>query len=66
VRDDGSGFDLEAARRRAAQGGSLGVVSMEERVAQAGGSFQLRTGPGRGTEMLATFPFAVHPGPESA
>ncbi len=56
VRDDGTGFDLEAARKRAAAGGSLGVVSMEERVALAGGSFELRTAPGRGTTMLATFP----------
>jgi signal transduction histidine kinase len=66
VRDDGAGFDLDAARRRAAAGGSLGVVGMEERVAQAGGSFELRTRPGRGTEMLATFPLAMHPGADSA
>jgi signal transduction histidine kinase len=58
VRDDGAGFDLEAARRRAAAGGSLGVVGMEERVALAGGSFELRTGPGQGTVMLATFPLS--------
>lgn len=66
VRDDGAGFDLDAARRRAAAGGSLGVVSMEERVAQTGGSFDLQTAPGRGTEMLATFPVADLPGTDSA
>jgi len=66
VSDDGSGFDLDAARRRAAAGGSLGVVSMEERVAQTGGSFNLQTAPGRGTEMLATFPVADPPGADSA
>jgi signal transduction histidine kinase len=66
VRDDGTGFDLEAARRRAAAGGSLGVVSMEERVAQVGGSFQLRTQPGQGTEMLATFPVDMSAGDDSA
>jgi signal transduction histidine kinase len=56
VRDDGSGFDLETARRRASAGESLGVVGMEERVALAGGRLELRTSPGQGTVLLATFP----------
>jgi signal transduction histidine kinase len=56
VRDDGKGFDLESARRRAAAGGSLGMVSMEERVALEGGSLELRSAPGQGTVLLATFP----------
>jgi len=58
VRDDGAGFDLEAARRRASAGESLGVVGMEERVALAGGRLELRTSPGQGTVLLATFPLA--------
>jgi signal transduction histidine kinase len=56
VRDDGSGFDLEAARRRGAAGASLGLVGMEERVALAGGTLELRSAPGQGTVLLATFP----------
>src|SRR5438067_1927184 len=56
VRDDGRGFDLEAVRRRAASGASLGLVGMEERIALAGGSFELRATPGAGTVLLATFP----------
>ncbi len=56
VRDDGHGFDLEAVRRRAAGGASLGLVGMEERIALAGGSFELRASPGQGTVVLATFP----------
>jgi signal transduction histidine kinase len=59
VRDDGKGFELEAARRRAAAGASLGVLSMEERAALEGGSFELRTAPGQGTLLLATFPKAT-------
>lgn len=55
VRDDGKGFDLEAARRRAASGASLGVVGMEERAALERGTFELRTAPGQGTVLLATF-----------
>ena len=60
VRDDGKGFDLEAARRRGAAGGSLGLVGMEERAALAGGSLELRSAPGQGTVLLATF--ALQPG----
>ena len=56
VRDDGQGFDLEAARRRGAAGASLGLVGIEERVALAGGSLELRSSPGQGTVLLATFP----------
>ena len=56
LRDDGVGFDPEAARRRAAAGSSLGLVSMEERIAFAGGSLELRSAPGQGTVLLATFP----------
>jgi signal transduction histidine kinase len=65
IRDDGAGFDLDAARRRAAAGASLGVVSMEERTALAGGSLELRTAPGQGTVLLATFPLAA-PGEREA
>ena len=56
VRDDGNGFDLEAVRGRAASGASLGLLSMEERTALAAGSFDLRSAPGAGTVLLASFP----------
>ena len=59
VRDDGRGFDLESVRQRAADGTSLGLVGMEERMALAGGSFELRSAPGQGTVLLATFPLAA-------
>jgi two-component system sensor histidine kinase UhpB len=59
VRDDGAGFDVEAAQRRAASGVSLGVVSMEERVALAGGSFRIQSAPGQGTVVVASFPVAT-------
>jgi two-component system sensor histidine kinase UhpB len=55
VRDDGVGFDLEAARRRGAAGASLGLVGMEQRAALAGGTLELRSAPGQGTLLLATF-----------
>jgi PAS domain S-box-containing protein len=59
VRDDGGGFDLESVRQRAANGSSLGLVGMEERMALAGGSFELRSAPGQGTVVLASFPLTA-------
>jgi two-component system sensor histidine kinase UhpB len=56
VRDDGRGFDLDSVRERSANGSSLGLIGMEERMALAGGSFELRSAPGQGTTLLATFP----------
>ncbi len=58
VRDDGKGFDLEAAQRRAEAGESLGLVGMEERAALESGSLELRSVRGEGTTLVATFPVA--------
>jgi two-component system, NarL family, sensor histidine kinase UhpB len=56
VRDDGGGFDLEAARCKASSGASLGLVGMEERIALAGGTLEIQSSPGEGTALVATFP----------
>ena len=61
VRDDGCGFDADAARRRSAAGGSIGLLGMEERVALAGGSLELTTAAGKGTQLLARFPLGRAP-----
>jgi signal transduction histidine kinase len=52
VRDFGSGFDPATARRK----GGLGVIGMQERLAVLGGRFEIRSAPGRGTELRATVP----------
>lgn len=54
--DDGRGFDPEAVRRRALEGGSFGVLGMEERVRLAGGRFRLASRPGGGTLVEALLP----------
>jgi len=59
VRDDGQGFDVAAARRRAAQGGSQGLLSMQERVALASGDLDIDSAPGRGTMVRARLPLAA-------
>lgn len=55
VRDDGSGFDAALARDQAVGGASMGLLGMEERVALAGGSFEVRSVPGGGTQVRARF-----------
>ncbi len=55
IRDDGRGFDPRA--EGAGQGGSsLGLLGMEERVALLGGTLEVRSAPGTGTDILATIP----------
>jgi PAS domain S-box-containing protein len=63
VRDDGAGFDVTAARERAARGDSLGLLGMQERVRLAGGTIDIRSAPGQGTEIRITLPA---PRPENA
>ena len=54
IRDAGKGFDLEAPRRA----GGLGLVSMEERVRLAHGSFAIHSRPGRGTRIDFRIPLS--------
>jgi signal transduction histidine kinase len=55
VRDDGRGFDADAA---SAGGGprGLGMVGMRERLDALGGNLVIRSTPGRGTELRITVP----------
>jgi two-component system sensor histidine kinase UhpB len=56
VRDDGRGFDVAAAHRRAANGESQGLINMQERAALAGGELQIDSAPGRGTTIRLRLP----------
>jgi PAS domain S-box-containing protein len=58
IRDDGVGFDVEAARRNAMQGESLGLLGMQERVQLAGGRLTIDSTPGAGTRIRVSFPAA--------
>jgi signal transduction histidine kinase len=55
VRDNGVGFDVAEANRKAGQGVTFGLVSMRERVQCAGGQFEITSVTARGTEVHATF-----------
>ncbi|HEX7964799.1 MAG TPA: PAS domain S-box protein [Gammaproteobacteria bacterium] len=56
LRDDGRGFDVDAARRHALGGGSLGVLGMQERVRLAGGELAMESSPGQGTLIRVSLP----------
>ncbi len=59
VRDDGCGFDPEAARSR----GGLGLRSMEERAAAVGSTLEVASSPGHGTRVRIACPLAGVAGP---
>jgi two-component system NarL family sensor kinase len=50
VRDDGQGFDIGLLPQRIAAG-HIGLQSQRERVESAGGRFEIRSSPGRGTAV---------------
>jgi len=56
IRDDGKGFEPEAARKHALDGKSLGVLGMRERVRLAGGHIEIESSAGRGTRIHAWLP----------
>lgn len=60
IQDDGVGFDVSAARQRAVQGGSLGLLGIPERVSLVGGRVVIASTPGKGTEIHAYLPLPPH------
>ena len=56
VRDNGIGFDVRAASEDAVRGKTLGLLSMEERAALAGGGLEFNSVPGKGAEVHVWFP----------
>jgi len=55
VRDDGGGFDTLAVLARKGNRG-LGLLGMRERVAVLGGTLQIKSELGQGTEIIITVP----------
>lgn len=54
IRDDGIGFDLNQKKQI-----SYGLVSMEERVMEIGGTLQIVTAPGKGTRIDIRVPIVI-------
>src|SRR6185437_10000982 len=66
VADDGVGFDPASALDRDRMRLHLGIESMRERVKVAGGTFDIRSAPGRGATFTFSFPLSAvaEPRPE--
>jgi signal transduction histidine kinase len=62
VNDDGCGFD---ARQALAKGG-LGLTSLRERARMLGGSVEIHSAPGQGTELFVELPFSIDESEQSA
>jgi PAS domain S-box-containing protein len=62
MRDDGQGFDVPLAQARAARGGSLGLISMRERVELVDGRLDIESQPGAGTLVRIWLPVPLDEG----
>ena len=56
VRDNGQGFDVNAAQERATRGLSMGLPGMHERVRLVGGQLTITSAPQCGTEIIVELP----------
>lgn len=57
LRDDGSGFDTDAAQMQQASRPSLGLAGMRERASLLGGTVTIQSRPGQGTLIEARIPY---------
>jgi two-component system sensor histidine kinase DegS len=55
VRDDGQGFDIPKIEAGLARNRNLGLISMRERAELERGSLELKSHPGKGTEIKVEF-----------
>lgn len=62
VTDDGAGFSAPKTVSDLARMGKLGVLGMKERAELVGGRFELRSTPGKGTQITVSSPWG---GPQS-
>jgi PAS domain S-box-containing protein len=61
VADDGRGFDLSAIGEVAGERRGFGIFSIRERLTHVGGSFQIVSEPGKGTEATLIAPLRSGP-----
>lgn len=58
IKDNGKGFQVERALH-SRKGKRLGLLGMRERLDMVGGTFTIRSTPGKGTEVLAQIPLTA-------
>lgn len=61
VRDDGVGFDTGLLERQGRGPRGLGLLGVRERLDALGGSLQITSSPGKGTELRVTLPLRRRP-----
>jgi two-component system NarL family sensor kinase len=60
IRDNGIGFDRNAVSGdRGLEGSGLGLFGMQIRAKRVGGTVEVKSKPGAGTELLAFFPLDI-------
>ncbi len=64
VRDDGAGFDADAKSQSLKVEGGFGLFSIKERMADLGGSLEIVSEPGQGTEAILAVPLEKGEGDE--
>jgi signal transduction histidine kinase len=57
VTDDGQGFKVPQRFEDMVSGGRLGLMGMYERSRLLDGSLQIKSAPGRGTELVVRLPW---------
>jgi two-component system sensor histidine kinase DegS len=55
IRDDGQGFDVPSVEANLARNRNLGLISMRERAELEQGTLELKSQPGKGTEVRVEF-----------
>jgi signal transduction histidine kinase len=61
IRDDGKGFDVSAVLMDGSSPRGLGLMGIQERVAQCGGTVRFVTEPGAGTQVHVEVPLGEEP-----
>ncbi|HMK64814.1 MAG TPA: ATP-binding protein, partial [Thermodesulfobacteriota bacterium] len=56
LKDNGAGFDQKKIAERNPSQAGLGLIAMQERAIMAGGTFEIRSGPGQGTMIAFSIP----------
>ncbi len=59
ISDDGVGYDVLSARKKATSGYSVGVLGMQERAEAVGGWLDIFSKPNEGTKIHAIFPLKL-------
>ncbi len=58
IQDNGVGFDVKEVNRDYSSRGSLGMINLQERAEQIGGSIKIESKPGKGTMVTLVVPLA--------